>query len=75
MSENKKEKKVKIVQIKENKLVDLIDGIVTEAVAVEKKAWIAEQATKENNKNSLLESRIEKLEELISKAKITKIVR
>lgn len=71
-----KEKKVekKVVRIFENDLVDLIDNIVTEAVAEDKKNWIAEQATRENKKNALLESRIAKLEKVLSNAKVTKKV-
>lgn len=52
----------KTVRIKENDLVDLIDNIVNEAVAVKKKEWIAEQAKKENEKTAVLESRLAKLE-------------
>ena len=68
MSEKKEQK---IVRIPETKLVDLIDNIVTEAVAQKKTEWIAEQANTDE-KNSLLESRIEKLEKLLSNAKVTK---
>lgn len=52
----------KTVKIKENDLVDLIDNIVNEAVAVKKQEWIAEQAKKENEKTAVLESRLAKLE-------------
>jgi hypothetical protein len=68
MSEKKEQK---IVKIAENKLVDLIDNIVTEAVAQKKTEWIAEQANT-NEKNSLLENRIVKLERILGKATITK---
>jgi len=69
MSEKKVEKKaVKTVKITENKLVDLIDNIVNEAVAQKKTEWIAENATK----NTLLEGRVAKLESFLSKATITK---
>jgi len=64
--------KQKIVRIPENNLVDLIDNIVTEAVAQKKKEWLAEQATINSKKNSLLESRVAKLETLLSRATITK---
>jgi hypothetical protein len=64
-------KETKIVKIAENKLVDLIDNIVTEAVAQKKTEWLAEQANT-NDKNALLESRIIKLEGILSKATITK---
>ena len=67
MSEKKEEKKV--VRIIENDLVDLIDNIVKEAVAEEKKVWISENA---NKGNALLENRIAKLEKLLGNAKITK---
>ena len=70
-----KEKTNKVVKINENDLVDLIDNIVTEAVSEKKKEWIAENTKKENHKNSLLESRIAKLEKLIGNAKITKVVK
>ncbi len=68
MSEKKDQK---IVRIPETKLVDLIDNIVTEAVAQKKIEWLAEQANTDS-KNSLLESRIENLENLLSRATITK---
>lgn len=68
MSEKKEQK---IVRIPENKLVDLIDNIVTEAVAQKKTEWLAEQANK-NSKNALLEARITKLENLLKTATITK---
>jgi len=68
MSEKKEQK---IVKIAENKLVDLIDNIVTEAVAQKKTEWIAEQANTDK-KNSLLEGRLAKLESLLGKATITK---
>ena len=68
MSEKKEQK---IVRIPETKLVDLIDNIVTEAVAQKKTEWLAEQASKDS-KNALLESRIAKLEKLLSTATITK---
>lgn len=51
--------KVKTVKITEAELVDLIDGIVTEAISVKKKEWIAEQAKK---KGSVLENKIAELE-------------
>lgn len=75
MSEKKAQK---IVRIPENKLVDLIDNIVTEAVTVavkeKKKEWIAEQAAKDS-KTSLLEGRVAKLEKLLASATITKKVK
>lgn len=56
----------KVVKIKESDLVDLIDNIVTEAVAKKKQEWINEQADN-GNKTPLLESKISKLEGLVSK--------
>lgn len=50
----------KIVRIAETELVELIDNIVTEAVAEQKKVWIAENATKKGE--TILESRIKDLE-------------
>jgi len=52
----------KTVKIKENDLVDLIDGIVNEAVAVKKQEWINEQAKKGEEKTAILESRLAALE-------------
>jgi hypothetical protein len=52
----------KTVKIKENDLVDLIDNIVNEAVAVKKQDWINEQAKKATDKTSVLEGKIAKLE-------------
>lgn len=52
----------KTVKIKENDLVDLIDGIVNEAVAVKKQEWINEQAKNGANKTSVLESKVADLE-------------
>ena len=52
----------KTVRIKENDLVDLIDNIVNEAVAVKKQEWLNEQTKKQSNKTAVLESKIAKLE-------------
>lgn len=52
----------KTVKIKENDLVDLIDNIVTEAVAVKKQEWINEQAAKATDKTAVLEGKIADLE-------------
>ena len=60
MSNTKTTKKT--VKIKESELVDLIDNIVTEAVAVKKQEWINEQAKKHSDKTTVLESKIAKLE-------------
>lgn len=67
MSDKKEQKTIKIT---ENNLVDLIDNIVTEAVAKNKVKWLAEQA--KDDKSSLLEGRITKLENILRKATITK---
>jgi len=48
----------KIVRIEESKLVDLIENIVVEAVAMEKKEWIAEQNKKQE---ALLEEQIDRI--------------
>ena len=60
MSNTKTTKKT--VRIKESELVDLIDNILNEAVAVKKQEWISEQAKKESSKTAVLESKIAKLE-------------
>lgn len=52
----------KTVKIKESELVDLIDNILTEAVAVKKQEWINEQAKKQTEATRVLESKIKKLE-------------
>ena len=57
----------KTVKIKENELIDLIDNIVNEAVAVKKQEWINEQAKKDNNKTAVLESKVAKLEAIVNK--------
>lgn len=56
--------KQKTVKITENELVDLIDNIVTETVAEKKKEWLAEQEVK---KDSLLETKIAKLEATVKR--------
>ena len=57
----------KTVKINENDLVDLIDNIVNEAVAVKKQEWINEQAKKSTNKTSVLESKVAKLEAIVNR--------
>jgi len=57
----------KTVKINENDLVELIDNIVNEAVAIKKQEWISEQAKKQSDKTAVLESRIIALEKLIAK--------
>lgn len=65
MSETTKTAK-KTVKIQENDLVNLIDSIVTEAVAVKKQEWINEQAAKTSETATMLENRIAKLETLLA---------
>jgi len=52
----------KTVKIKESDLVDLIDNIVAEAVAIKKLEWINEESKKNENKTALLERKIADLE-------------
>jgi hypothetical protein len=52
----------KTVKIKESNLVDLIDNIVTEAVAVKKQEWINEQSTRQAQKLAIMENKIAALE-------------
>ena len=55
----------KTVQIKESKLVDMINNIVEQAITEKKKEWIAEQA-KSGDKSAILESKINALETKIN---------
>ena len=57
----------KTVRITEKDLVNLIDNIVTEAVAVKKQEWLEEQA-KKGDKNAIFESKLMQLE-----AKLTQL--
>ena len=57
----------KTVKIKENELIDLIDNIVNEAVAVKKQEWINEQAKKATNKTAILENKVAKLEAIVKR--------
>lgn len=59
---NVKQVAKKTVKIKESDLVDLIDNIVNEAVAIKKKEWLTEQAKKQNEKTAILENKIAALE-------------
>lgn len=52
----------KTVKIKESDLVDLIDNIVAEAVAIKKQEWIKEESKKNQNKTAILERKIADLE-------------
>ena len=64
-----KAKNIKTVKVKESDLVSLMDNIVKEAVAVEKKKIVAEATKRAKAKNELLESRIAKLEKAILSSK------
>jgi hypothetical protein len=57
-----KKKVTKRIGIKESELVDLIDNIVTEAVAVKKQEWINENKKTEAGKTAILEGKINSLE-------------
>jgi hypothetical protein len=57
----------KVVKITESKLVELIEGIVTQKVAEEKKVWLKEHA---ETKKTVLENKVAQLE-----AKLAKIVK
>jgi len=57
----------KTVKIKESHLVDLIDNIVNETVAVKKQEWINEQAKKQSETNKLMEVKIAKLEKAVKR--------
>jgi len=57
----------KTVKIKESHLVDLIDNIVNEAVAVKKQEWINEQAKKQSEASKLMEAKIAKLEKAVKR--------
>lgn len=54
----------KTVKIKESALVELIDNIVNETVAVKKQEWLNEQTSK-TDKTTVLEGKIAKLEQAI----------
>ena len=53
----------KTVKLSESNLVDLIDGILSEAVEVKKQEWINEQA----NSRKLMEAKISKLENALKR--------
>ena len=61
----------KTVKISENDLVNLIDNIVNEAVAIKKKEWLAEQTAK-GDKNAIFEQKIAALEAKVNKLTKTK---
>jgi hypothetical protein len=54
----KMKKSGKTIQITESALVDMIENIVTEAVAEKKKIWIAEQKQKQAK---IIEEQVEKV--------------
>jgi hypothetical protein len=58
--------KIKTVKVKESDLVNLMDNIVKEAVEIEKKKIVAEQALATKKKTDLLESRLAKLEKALN---------
>jgi hypothetical protein len=64
---NTKQVAKQTVTIKENDLIKLIDDIVNESVAVEKKKWITEEAKKNTDKTSVLEGKISALEAKFNK--------
>lgn len=61
----------KVVKVNENELINMINDLVLTEVQKSKENWLAEEKTKwiaENTdakKNTILESRIKKLEKLI----------
>lgn len=55
----------KTVKIKESALVELIDNIVNETVAIRKQEWLNEQTSK-SDKTAVLEGKIAKLEAAIA---------
>lgn len=55
---SKTEKSKKIVRVNESALVDMIENIVSEAVAEKKKEWIVENEEKQTN---LLEEQVKKI--------------
>lgn len=64
MVKNSKPKSTKkVVSVKESALVDLIDNLVNEVIETKKKEWLAEHNSK---KKSMLESKVNRLEKLVS---------
>jgi gas vesicle protein len=57
----------KTVKIKESQLVDVIENLLTEAIAIKKQDWINEQAKISKDKTALLESKLASLEAKINK--------
>lgn len=56
----------KTVKISENALVDLIDNIVNETVAIKKTEWLNEHKKVENSKTSILENKVNDLEKKLN---------
>jgi hypothetical protein len=56
----------KVVRLSENALVDLIDGILNETIAVKKQEWLNEQKKAETNKTAILESKVANLEKKLN---------
>jgi hypothetical protein len=54
---------VKKIQIKESKLVDLIEKLVSEVVETKKVEWLAEQKVR---RETVLESKIKRLEQQVN---------
>lgn len=63
------DKKVKVVRMNENKLVDIIDGLVNEEVAKRKVQWLAEQ---KSAKETLIESEVASLKKMVAELKASK---
>ena len=74
-STNTKKTKKSVIPVTESALVEMMEKIVEqaveEAVTQKKKEWIAEQKNTDK-KNTLLETRLNKIENFLSKATITK---
>jgi hypothetical protein len=56
----------KVVRLSEDALVDLIDGILNETIAVKKQEWLNEQKKVQVNKTTLLEGKVAVLEKKIN---------
>lgn len=59
------------VEIKENNLVDLIEGIVTEVLVEEKTKWLQEQ---KNKVEALIEERAEAKAKVLYEQKLTRLI-
>jgi hypothetical protein len=57
----------KVVRLSENALVDLIDGILNETIAVKKQEWLNEQKKAETNKTAILEGKVANLEKKLNR--------